>query len=105
MRPLAVRIEGLPDQVTVYEVGPRDGLQNEPTVVPLETKLELISRLVAAGLKAVEVTSLVRPDAVPQLADAEELLARLPVNPGVRHPVLVPNRRGLDRALAMGPEK
>jgi hydroxymethylglutaryl-CoA lyase len=102
MRPLAVRIEGLPDQVTVYEVGPRDGLQNEPTVVPLETKLELISRLVGAGLKAVEVTSLVRPDAVPQLADAEELLARLPVNPGVRHPVLVPNRRGLDRALAMG---
>ncbi len=102
MRPLAVHIEGLPDQVTVYEVGPRDGLQNEPTVVPLETKLELISRLVAAGLQAVEVTSLVRPDTVPQLADAEELLARLPVNPGVRHPVLVPNRRGLDRALALG---
>ena len=97
-----MRIDGLPEQVTVYEVGPRDGLQNEPAVVPLETKLELICRLVAAGLKAVEVTSLVRPDAVPQLADAEELLARLPLNPGVRYPVLVPNRRGLDRALALG---
>jgi hydroxymethylglutaryl-CoA lyase len=93
---------GLPERVTVYEVGPRDGLQNEPTVVPLETKLELISRLVSAGLKAVEVTSLVRPDTVPQLADAEELLTRLPLLPGVRHPVLVPNRRGLDRALALG---
>jgi hydroxymethylglutaryl-CoA lyase len=102
MRPSPVPIDGLPKAVTVYEVGPRDGLQNEPAVVPLETKLELISRLVAAGLKAVEVTSLVRPDVVPQLADAEDLLARLPGSPGVRHPVLVPNRRGLDRALALG---
>ena len=92
MRPRTVRLTGLPDHVTVYEVGPRDGLQNEPAVVPLETKLELIARLVGAGLKVVEVTSLVRPDRVPQLADAEELLARLPQTPGVRFPVLVPNR-------------
>jgi hydroxymethylglutaryl-CoA lyase len=102
LQPRAVELAGLPDHVTVYEVGPRDGLQNEPAVVPLEIKLELIARLVAAGLKSVEVTSLVRPDAVPQLADAEALLARLPVTPGVRHPVLVPNQRGLDRALANG---
>jgi hydroxymethylglutaryl-CoA lyase len=102
MRPPAVRLPGLPEQVTVYEVGPRDGLQNEPVVVPLETKLELIARLVRAGLRAVEVTSLVRPDAVPQLADADELLARLPLTPGVRHPVLVANLPSLDRALTMG---
>ncbi|HXW78966.1 MAG TPA: hydroxymethylglutaryl-CoA lyase [Acidimicrobiales bacterium] len=105
MRPSAVRMAGLPERVTVYEVGPRDGLQNEPVLVPLETKLQLISRLVAAGLKAVEVTSLVRPDAVPQLADAEQLLARLPEGRGVRYSVLVPNRRGLDRALALGVRK
>jgi len=97
-----VPLPGLPAQVTVYEVGPRDGLQNEPGVVPLAVKLELIARLVAAGLRAVEVTSLVRPDAVPQLADAEELLSRLPATPGVRHPALVPNLRGLERALAAG---
>ncbi len=102
MRPRTVRLTGLPDHVTVYEVGPRDGLQNEPAVVPLETKLELIAGLVGAGLKVVEVTSLVRPDRVPQLADAEELLARLPQTPGVRFPVLVPNHRGLERALANG---
>jgi hydroxymethylglutaryl-CoA lyase len=102
MRPRTVRLSGLPDHVTVYEVGPRDGLQNEPAVVPLETKLELIARLVGAGLKAVEATSLVRPDRVPQLADAEELLARLPPAPGVRFPVLVPNLRGLERALTSG---
>lgn len=97
-----VPLAGLPRRVDVYEVGPRDGLQNEPAVVPLETKLELIARLVASGLKTVEVTSLVRPDAVPQLADAEKLLAGLPSRPGVRYPVLVPNRRGLERAVANG---
>lgn len=100
--PRPFRLADLPERVTIYEVGPRDGLQNEPAVVPLETKLELISRLVAAGLKVVEVTSLVRPDAVPQLADGQELLARLPTTPGVRHPVLVPNQRGLERAVASG---
>jgi hydroxymethylglutaryl-CoA lyase len=97
-----VPLAGLPESVAVYEVGPRDGLQNEPAVVPLETKLELVSRLVACGLKTVEVTSLVRPGTVPQLADAEGLLARLPSTPGVRYPVLVPNRRGLERAVAAG---
>jgi hydroxymethylglutaryl-CoA lyase len=102
MRWPAVPLEGLPRQVSVYEVGPRDGLQNEPGIVPLEVKLELIARLVGAGLKAVEVTSLVRPDTVPQLADAEQLLAALPASSGVRHPALVPNLRGLDRALAAG---
>ncbi|HBV93559.1 MAG TPA: hydroxymethylglutaryl-CoA lyase [Chloroflexi bacterium] len=95
-------ISGLPTEVTVYEVGPRDGLQNEPEVVSLAVKLELIARLVAAGLRAVEVTSLVRRDAVPQLADADELLSRLPASPGVRHPALVPNLRGLERALTAG---
>jgi hydroxymethylglutaryl-CoA lyase len=98
--PQPVPVAGLPSQVAIYEVGPRDGLQNERVAVPTATKLELISRLVGAGLHAVEVTSLVRPDTVPQLADAEDLLARLPRRPGVRYPVLVPNPRGLERALA-----
>jgi len=102
MRWPAMPLDSLPRAVNVYEVGPRDGLQNEPGRVPPEVKLELIARLVSAGLRSVEVTSLVRPDAVPQLADAGELLARLPASPGVRHPVLVPNQRGLDRALAAG---
>ena len=97
-----VRLAGLPERVTVYEVGPRDGLQNEPGLVSVETKLELIERLVAAGLGVVEVTSLARPEAVPQLADAEELISRLPPMPGVRQPVLVPNLRGFERAVALG---
>ncbi|HTW09005.1 MAG TPA: hydroxymethylglutaryl-CoA lyase [Acidimicrobiales bacterium] len=101
-RPRAVPLDGLPPEVTVYEVGPRDGLQNEAATVPVATKLELITRLVAAGLKAVEVTSLVRPGTVPQLADADVLLAGLPREDGVRYPVLVPNLRGLDRALGLG---
>ncbi|MFL6098826.1 MAG: hydroxymethylglutaryl-CoA lyase [Actinomycetales bacterium] len=96
-------LPGLPQAVTIYEVGPRDGLQNENAVVPAPVKTELISRLVAAGLTTVETTSFVRPDRVPQLADAEELLDLLgPVPPGVRMPVLVPNARGLDRALERG---
>jgi hydroxymethylglutaryl-CoA lyase len=89
--------------VTVWEVGPRDGLQNEPSVVPVEVKAELVRRLVAAGLTTVEVTSFVRPDRVPQLADAEQLWSLLPPpTDGLRLPVLVPNERGLDRALALG---
>jgi hydroxymethylglutaryl-CoA lyase len=96
----AVLLEGLPAEVTVYEVSPRDGLQNESVVVPTATKLELISRLVDAGLKAVEVTSLVRAEWVPQLADGDELLERLERPEGVRFGVLVPNLRGLERALA-----
>jgi hydroxymethylglutaryl-CoA lyase len=96
-------LPGLPQTVTIYEVGPRDGLQNEAAVVPAAVKAELIRRLVAAGLTTVETTSFVRPDRVPQLADAEELLDLLgPMPAGVRLPVLVPNAKGLDRALERG---
>ena len=86
--------------MTIYEVGPRDGLQNEAGIVPVEVKAEFIRRLVAAGC-AIEATSFVHPQWVPQLADAEELLAVLPRTAGVRCPVLVPNERGLDRALEL----
>ena len=100
--PAVVPMDGLPSHVTVYEVGARDGLQNEATVLPVEVKAEFIRRLAAAGLGVVEATSLVRPDRVPALADAEELLALLDLTGPVRHPVLVPNERGLDRALSLG---
>ena len=90
----------LPTQVTIYEVGPRDGLQNESATLPVETKAEFVRRLCAAGLRVVEVTSFVSPRWVPQLADAEELLDLVGVGGPVRMPVLVPNERGLDRALA-----
>jgi hydroxymethylglutaryl-CoA lyase len=96
-------LPGLPEEVTIYEVGPRDGLQNEAAVVPAAVKAELVQRLLAAGLTTVETTSFVRPDRVPQLADAEEVLDLLgPAPAGVRLPVLVPNARGLDRALERG---
>jgi len=99
---LATR-NGLPHRVTVYEVGARDGLQNEQTLVPVAVKAEFVRRLLAAGHTAVETTSFVRGAWVPQLADAAELLAELgPAPAGVRMPVLVPNRHGLDRALAAG---
>jgi hydroxymethylglutaryl-CoA lyase len=88
--------------VTIHEVGPRDGLQNEPTVVPVEVKAEFIARLADAGLRTIEATSFVHPKWVPQLADAEELIGLIPRRPGVRYPVLVPNERGLDRALEHG---
>jgi hydroxymethylglutaryl-CoA lyase len=100
--PQVVPAPGLPERVTVYEVSPRDGLQNEPEVVPTEVKAELIERLADAGLRVIEATSLVRPDRVPQLADAERLLAGLRRRDGVRYPVLVPNLRGLERALDLG---
>jgi hydroxymethylglutaryl-CoA lyase len=101
-RPAVVRDSSLPERVTIYEVGPRDGLQNESAIVPLDVKAEFVERLVAAGLPIVEATSFVHPTWVPQLADAEELVARLPVAGSVPLPVLVPNERGLDRALAAG---
>ncbi|WP_153398831.1 hydroxymethylglutaryl-CoA lyase [Ornithinicoccus halotolerans] len=94
---------GMPAQVTVYEVGPRDGLQNEQSTVPVEVKAEFVRRLLAAGLETVELTSFVPQRWVPQLGDAEELLALLgPAGQGQQRPVLVPNERGLDRALATG---
>lgn len=99
--PMVVPEAGLPERVTLYEVGPRDGLQNEQALVPTVVKAEFVQRLVAAGLPVVEATSFVHPRWVPQLADAEELMGLLG-EAGRRHPVLVPNERGLDRALALG---
>jgi hydroxymethylglutaryl-CoA lyase len=90
------------DRVRIYEVGPRDGLQNESAAIPLDTKVEFVERLAAAGLREVEATSFVSPKAIPQLADADALLPRLPRAPGVRFPVLVPNERGMARAEAAG---
>jgi hydroxymethylglutaryl-CoA lyase len=92
----------LPAEVTIWEVGPRDGLQNEKSVVDLGVKLEFVDRLADAGLRTIEATSFVHPKWVPQLADAAELLAGLSKRDGVRYPVLVPNERGLDRALESG---
>ncbi|MFN2496386.1 MAG: hydroxymethylglutaryl-CoA lyase [Pseudonocardiaceae bacterium] len=94
--------DGLPVRVTIWEVGARDGLQNESAVVPVEVKAEFLDRLAGAGLGVLEATSFVSPRWVPQLADATELLATLARRDGVRYPVLVPNERGLDRALAAG---
>jgi len=88
--------------VRVYEVGPRDGLQNEGAPIPTDDKLRFIGLLADAGLGEIEATSFVSPRAVPQLADADELMARLERRPGVRYPVLVPNARGLERAEAAG---
>ncbi|HSK53515.1 MAG TPA: hydroxymethylglutaryl-CoA lyase [Clostridia bacterium] len=88
-------------RVRIYEVGPRDGLQNEPASIPLETKLRFIDLLGAAGLGEIEATSFVSPAAIPQLADADALMARLERAPGVRYPALVPNQRGLARAEAV----
>ena len=93
---------GLPARVRIWEVGPRDGLQHERTVLPTGTKAELVARLVDAGLRTVEATSFVRPSWVPQLADAEALVEAIGHRAGVRFPVLVPNLAGLERALACG---
>jgi hydroxymethylglutaryl-CoA lyase len=99
--PMTVRAAGLPERVTIYEVGPRDGLQNESALVPTNVKAELVRRLLAAGLPIVEATSFVHPKWVPQLADAEDLM-RMLGDEGRDCPVLVPNERGLDRALELG---
>lgn len=88
-------------EVRLLEVGPRDGLQNEPDVIPTEVKIEYVRRLAAAGLRRIEVTSFVSPRWVPQLADASEVLAGLDL-PGVELSVLVPNQKGLERALEAG---
>jgi hydroxymethylglutaryl-CoA lyase len=88
--------------VRVYEVGPRDGLQNEAAPIPTEAKHRFIDLLADAGLREIEATSFVSPTAIPQLADADALLSGLDRRPGVRYPVLVPNARGLERAEAAG---
>ena len=92
----------LPEHVTIVEVGPRDGLQNEPGTVATDVKVAFVDRLAATGLSVVEATSFVHPKWVPQLADAAEVLAGITPVEGVRYPVLVPNETGLDRALASG---
>ena len=91
-----------PGRVQIVEVSPRDGLQAEARVLPTELKLELLDRLAGAGLTAIEATSFVSPTAVPQLADADALVRGLLRRPGVRYPVLVPNEKGLERAIAAG---
>ena len=91
-----------PARVTVVEVGPRDGLQDEAAIVPTATKVRFIEMLAAAGLPVVEATSFVHPAAVPQLADADQVLPAIARRPGVRYPVLVPNMRGMERAIAAG---
>jgi isopropylmalate/homocitrate/citramalate synthase len=98
----AIRRPHLPERVTVYEVGPRDGLQNEAQTLSLEVRAAFIDRLTEAGLPAIEVGSFVSPKAVPQLADTEQLYRRIHPASGVRYPALVPNERGLERALAAG---
>lgn len=92
----------LPSRVTVYEVGPRDGLQNEPETLPADVRVAFVDRLTDAGLPAIEVGSFVSSRAVPQLADTEEVFRRIHRASGVRYPALVPNRRGLERAIAAG---
>lgn len=95
-------LSGLPDRVSVYEVSPRDGLQNEPAAVGTVLKLRLIEALVEAGLKRIEVTSFVSPRWIPQLDDADTLVQMLRSHEGVTYSALCPNGRGLDRAIAGG---
>jgi isopropylmalate/homocitrate/citramalate synthase len=90
------------DRVRIYEVGPRDGLQNEATPVPVEVKARFIGLLAEAGLREIEATSFVAPRAVPQLADADDLMHHLARRPAIRYPVLVANERGMARAEAAG---
>ncbi|MFJ9941422.1 hydroxymethylglutaryl-CoA lyase [Streptomyces erythrochromogenes] len=99
--PMSVPAPGLPARVRIHEVGARDGLQNEKTAVPTEVKAEFVRRLAASGLTTIEATSFVHPKWVPQLADAEQLFPLL-ADVDAALPVLVPNERGLDRALALG---
>ena len=91
-----------PERVTVYEVGPRDGLQNEARSVRTEAKVRYIDMLTGAGLPAIEATAFVHPRAIPQLADAGEVMRAIRSKAGVRYPVLVPNEQGMGRALAAG---
>jgi hydroxymethylglutaryl-CoA lyase len=90
----------IPPKVRIREVGPRDGFQNEPEIIPTEHKVALIDCLSQTGLRRLEVTSFVRADVIPQLSDAEDVLRSITRNPDVSYSVLIPNERGLDRALA-----
>ncbi len=90
------------EQVKIVEVGPRDGLQNERAIIPTDVKVDFITRLADAGLKHIEVTSFVSPKAIPQLADALDVVSRLPRREGVEYSALVPNMKGLERALESG---
>jgi len=98
----ALSLSTLPARVKVCEMGPRDGLQNEDGVVPTQAKIRYIDLLSASGLPLIEATSFVRPDAIPQLNDAEAVMAGIERRPGVVYPCLVPNMRGFDRARAAG---
>jgi hydroxymethylglutaryl-CoA lyase len=93
-------VSDLPTSARIREVGPRDGFQNEPEVIPTDAKVELVDSLARTGLRRLEVTSFVRPDVIPQLADGAEVLARMDVPDEVAVSVLIPNERGLDNALA-----
>jgi isopropylmalate/homocitrate/citramalate synthase len=95
----------LPHKVKLVEVGPRDGLQNESLQVPTTVKIELIHQLQDAGLKAIQATAFVSQKWVPQMADGAEVMAGIRRKPGVAYPVLVPNRKGLDAALAAGAQE
>jgi len=99
---MSVPTATLPGRVKLVDVAPRDGLQNEPGVVPTAVKVELIDRLAEAGLPAVEATSFVSPRWVPQMADNAQVMAGIRHKPGVSYPVLVPNMKGLEAALAAG---
>ena len=95
-------LEGLPQRVTVYEVGPRDGLQNEARIVPTEDKVAFIDALSATGLRHIEITSFVNPKWIPQLSDAVDVARSIRRAEGVSYTALVPNRKGMDRALEGG---
>lgn len=99
-RPSRVSMDNLPSQVRIWEVGPRDGLQNEASVIETATKIEFINRLTDSGLPVVEATSFVRADRIPQLADGAEVMAGISRRAGTRYPVLVPNIKGLESAVA-----
>ena len=99
---MALGIDNLPAKVRVVEVGPRDGLQNEAVVLSTDDKITFINLLSDAGFSEVEVTSFVHPQRVPQLADAKEVLAKLSPRSGLRYTALVPNLKGLERAIESG---
>src|SRR6185503_3202910 len=97
---LPLVFEHLPADVTLYEVGPRDGLQNESRMIPTDDKVRFIDALSETGLRAIEITSFVNPKWIPQLADGGEVARRISRKPGIVYSALVPNRTGLDAAIA-----